>query len=206
MTAQVLKQLKKWSHCGRRGRNLPAPIFARGQRSLLRQWLCGSDHGGRSRRRQASRDRRSTPTFATRRKSWRRSRRIIPPSSAVIARLPGPKPTREEVETWVQDFARFAAVQRAPTELLVTASAMAHMPAPVQKFGVDFWGCLLRVCRRSRRRFSRIRGWRTPGRWRRCANLGWALCFYTQHGDTPASRAKLAVAAVLFSRFVHGEA
>ena len=123
----------------------------------------------------------------------------------VIASLPGPEPTPSEVENWVQDFARFAAEQRAPTELLVTASAMAHMPAPVQKFGVELLGMFASRLPAFEKALKADHGLDHAWAMATLRELGWALCFYTQQGDTPASRAKLTVAAILFSRFVNGE-
>ena len=123
----------------------------------------------------------------------------------VIARLPGPTPSGAEVEIWVRDFARFAAEQRAPTELLVTASAMAHMPAPVKKFGVELLGMFAARLPAFKKALQSDQG--LPHAWAMATlrELGWALCFYSQQGETPASRAKLSVAAILFSRFVNGE-
>ena len=123
----------------------------------------------------------------------------------VIARLPGPRPTRAEIESWIDDFARFAAAQRAPTELLVTASAVAHLPKPIKKFGVELLGMFAARLPAFKKALQSERG--LPHAWAMATlrELGWALCFYAQEGETPASRAKLTVAAVLFSRFVNGE-
>ena len=123
----------------------------------------------------------------------------------VIERLPGPVPSRAEIDAWVGEFARFAREQRAPTELLVTASSMAQIPQALRAFGEAFVAMLaeqLPAFRNAMRSHGSL-----PFAWGMATlrELGWALCFYAQHGESDESANRLAVAASLFSRFIHDE-
>ncbi|WP_162527112.1 TetR/AcrR family transcriptional regulator [Sphingomonas solaris] len=123
----------------------------------------------------------------------------------VIARLPGPTPSRAELARWVGEFAAFARDQRAPTELLVTASSVAHMPEPLRTFGNDFLEMLAARLPAFRRALDVRDGLDHAWAMAALRELGWALCFYAQHGETEDTRNRLAVATTLIVRFVHGE-
>lgn len=123
----------------------------------------------------------------------------------LVAKLPGPVPSKEEIRHWIGAFANFAREQRAPTELLVTASSMAQIPEPVRTFGDTF----VRMLAAQLPAFEdavRLRGGLSYA-WAMATlrELGWALCFYAQHGDGEESANRLAVATALFSRFIHDE-
>ena len=53
----------------------------------------------------------------------------------VIARLPGPAPTRVEIAAWVSEFAEFVGNESAATELLVSLSHLPKAPAAASAFG-----------------------------------------------------------------------
>ena len=123
----------------------------------------------------------------------------------VVAQLPGPVPSPEEIRRWVGIFADFAREQRAPTELLVTAGSQSQIPQPVKQFAQEF----LEMLAQHLPAFDLAIGSRAslPHAWAMATlrELGWALCFYAQHGDGAESQSRLAVATLMFSRFVHGE-
>ena len=123
----------------------------------------------------------------------------------VVARLPGPAPSREDISRWVREFARFAREQRAPTELLVTASSLARLPEPVRIFGADFVQMLAAQLPAFGDAVRRPGGLSHAWAMATLRELGWALCFYAQHGDGEDSESRLAVAAAMFTRFVHDE-
>ena len=124
----------------------------------------------------------------------------------VVEQLPGPVPSREAIRIWIDTFARFARDQRAPTELLVTASSMAQIPQALRDFGDGF----VRLLAERLPAFQHAVGDRAglPHAWAMATlrELGWALCFYAQRGDSEESTNRLAVAVTLFDRFVHDEA
>src|SRR4051812_18395387 len=47
---------------------------------------------------------------------------------AVVRRLPGPRPSRRQIDAWIADFAAFVLQERAPTLLLVHFSAAIDVP------------------------------------------------------------------------------
>lgn len=123
----------------------------------------------------------------------------------LVARLPGPEPTRDEIAQWIGEFAGFARDQRAPTELLVTASGVAHLPEPLRQFGGEFLAMLAERLPSFRRaleaRSSLSHAWAMAT----LRELGWALCFHAQQGANEETANRLAVATTLFCRFVHDE-
>ena len=123
----------------------------------------------------------------------------------VIARLPGPVPTRWEIAAWVSEFADFVSEERAATELLVSLSHLPKAPAPAAGFGLALLAMLAE-------RLAAIREALEPGNHMRRAwmvavmdTLGWALCDHARHGVTETSQARLAVSAEGLYRFVRGE-
>jgi AcrR family transcriptional regulator len=123
---------------------------------------------------------------------------------SVVARLPGPVPSHEEIARWINGFAEFARDQRAPTELLVTTSSVAPIPPPLKRFGEDLLEMLAAQLPAFREALQSQAG--LPHAWAMATlrELGWALCFYAQHGESEEAASRLTVATTLFSRFVHG--
>lgn len=123
---------------------------------------------------------------------------------AVVAQLPGPEPTLEQLQIWVGLFAEFVAQERASTELLVTLSHLPNAPAVAVQFGQDLVAMMAE-------RLSAVRIALKPGNhlaraWMIAAmdTLGWSLCNYARHGDDDMSNARLTVAAEGLFRFVRG--
>jgi AcrR family transcriptional regulator len=125
--------------------------------------------------------------------------------SAVIARLPGPVPTHEELGQWVDEFATFVSGECAATELLVSLSHLPNAPLAALEFGQALLSMMAK-------RLVAIREALEPGNdikraWMIAVmdTLGWALCNHARHGVNPMSQARLAVAAEGLNRFVRGE-
>ncbi len=123
----------------------------------------------------------------------------------VIARLPGPQPTREQIEQWVEDFAAFVSSERAATELLVSLSHMPNAPPPAMAFGEALKQMMAEQVTAFRRALE-------PGQplafaWAMSTldGLGWALCHHARNGDCDISKSRLTVAAAALNRFVRGE-
>lgn len=123
---------------------------------------------------------------------------------AVVARLPGPSPTREEIAHWVDEFAVFVMGERAATELLVSLSHLARAPAPALAFGAALKAMMAE-------RLAAFRVALEPGQHIAFAramfamdNLGWALCYHARAGSDPVTRARLTVAAETIDHVVRG--
>jgi AcrR family transcriptional regulator len=123
----------------------------------------------------------------------------------VIARLPGPEPTRQEIAHWVADMADFVARHPAATELLVSLSHLPKAPAPAIAFGTALQTMMAE-------RVAAFRRAREPGQTMAYAagvaamdGLGWALCHHARSGGSELSQCRLAVAATQLDRFVRGD-
>jgi AcrR family transcriptional regulator len=55
---------------------------------------------------------------------------------AVIARLPGPRPSRRQIDRWLAEFADFVLQERAPTLLIVQFSGGLDAPPATRQFGL----------------------------------------------------------------------
>jgi AcrR family transcriptional regulator len=123
----------------------------------------------------------------------------------VVARLPGPVPTRSQIVTWVGEMAEFTIRERAPTELLASLSHLPKTPDAVVRFGdalKDMMAAQLPAFKRALK----------PGEelalaWAMLTldGLGRALTYYARGNGDTFSKCRLAVAAELLSRFVRGE-
>ncbi len=123
----------------------------------------------------------------------------------VIARLPGPVPTRVEIATWVDEFAIFVSKERAATELLVSLSHQPKAPAPALAFGQALLAMMserltaIQVAMQPENAMARA--WMIAV----MDTLGWALCNYARMGENKMSRARLMVSAEGLYRFVKGD-
>ena len=123
----------------------------------------------------------------------------------VVARLPGPEPSREEIAAWVDVMAEFVMRERAATELLVSLSHLAKAPAAAKAFGEAYKAMMAG-------RLAAFRRALQPGEHLAFARamaavdgLGWALCHHARAGGDEVSKARLTVAADTLDRFVRGE-
>lgn len=123
----------------------------------------------------------------------------------VVARMPGPLPTHEEVGAWVDLLAAFVQREHTPSEFLVFSGHLVEMPPVVETFGKHFMASLASrlpaFAKAVQPNEGRALAWATTV----LRELGWAVCYRARHGDTDAARHKLAVAAELMTNFVHGD-
>jgi AcrR family transcriptional regulator len=122
----------------------------------------------------------------------------------VIAKLPGPVPTADQLVAWVKEFAAFVIGESAATELLVSLSHLPKAPAPAIAFGKALQAMMAEM-------LPAFANALEPGQtlayaWGVTAmdSLGWALCHHARTGGDPVSEARLAVAAVQLDYFVRG--
>ncbi len=124
---------------------------------------------------------------------------------AVVAQLPGPMPSLEEIQDWVGVFAGLVTEERASTELLVTLSHLPNAPAAALAFGDSLKKMMAE-------RLSAFRDALEPDQHFAFAramfamdNLGWALCYFARTGANANSLARLSVAAENLNRVVRGD-
>lgn len=123
----------------------------------------------------------------------------------VIARLPGPEPTRTEIAAWVDEMADFVMRERAATELLVSLSHLANAPAAALAFGSEYKDMMasrLAVFRLALEPDEALAFARAMAA---VDGLGWALCHHARAGGDAISKARLTVAADALDRLVRGE-
>lgn len=123
----------------------------------------------------------------------------------VVAKLPGPVPSLEEIQDWVEVFAGLVAGEWASTELLVTLSHLPNAPTAAVAFGEALKSMMAE-------RISAFRAALEPGQHIAFAramfamdNLGWALCYFARNGANANSLARLSVAAENLNRVVQGD-
>ena len=123
----------------------------------------------------------------------------------VVLRLPGPVPSFSQIQEWLTHFVSFIAEERTPTELMRAVGHDTDVPEPCRIFGRE----LLRALASKVQAFEKAL---TPGQgimlaWANAVlwNLGDAVVFRTDNGDTQEARDRLFVAASLLHRFARGE-
>lgn len=123
---------------------------------------------------------------------------------ALVGEMPGPNPTRNEIDVWIARLARFIASERMPTILIVELSNGEDSPEPLQRIGSD----LMTALANHYPAFDRaLRDGPERPLWRAWADtvlreIGWACLRHAQN-EGEASVAALRVAADLIYLFVH---
>ncbi len=123
----------------------------------------------------------------------------------VIELLPGPEPTREQIDVWLGEFAKFVSTERAATELLVSLGHMSKTYPAVMEFG----DALLRMMAERLSAFKRALEPRESLALARALStldiLGWALCHHARDEASELSKNRLIVASAALNHFVRGE-
>lgn len=123
----------------------------------------------------------------------------------VIARLPAPEPSRNEIAAWVGEMAAFVSTERAATELLVSLSHLPKAPAAARAFGGELQTMMAARLAAYRRALEPDQTLAYAWSVAAMDGLGWALCHHARTGGDALSEARLAVAAEQLDRFVRGD-
>ena len=122
----------------------------------------------------------------------------------VIARLPGPRPSRRQIDQWIADFAEFTLLERAPTLLFVGFNSGFDAPRTAEAFGHSMMQAL-------GERIPAFADALQPGNelaFARAATvvreLAVALAFNLRHEGRSDARCRLEVAADLFEQLCKG--
>lgn len=123
----------------------------------------------------------------------------------VVAQLPGPEPSFEEIREWIGIFARLVAEEQASTELLVTLSHLPNAPGPALEFGEALKAMMAEQLSAFREALEPDQNLAFARAMFAMDNLGWALCYFARSGPNAMSLARLAVAAENLNRVVRGD-
>lgn len=122
----------------------------------------------------------------------------------VVARLPGPRPTRAEIGVWVRELADFIALERAPAILIADLSERADAPTAVQDIGERLIEALaLRLpafaaALGTGARHELARAWALMV----MRDLGWACLQFARDGGAGLGGPLLTVASDLLDHFI----
>jgi AcrR family transcriptional regulator len=120
---------------------------------------------------------------------------------AIIGRLPAPRPTLEEVHSWVGAFASLALQEKVPTVLLIQAGHSWDVPAAILNFGDE----MISVLAARLPAFARMSGSGPAARLHKARGivvlreLGCALCLFVN--GHPDADTHLIVAGEMFHHF-----
>lgn len=126
--------------------------------------------------------------------------------TALVVQLPGPVPSRIQIEHWLHALAAVVVREHVPATLIVDLSARGEAPEAIGLIGQRL---LIALAARLPAFERMLAGERTRIRARAWAEaamreIGWA-CTRVADESTEASAARLAVAAEIFERFVHAQ-
>jgi AcrR family transcriptional regulator len=124
---------------------------------------------------------------------------------AVISELPGPVPTARQTQTWLESFRDLVIAQPAPAELIVSAGYSPDAIGIVSRFGQAIQDALAERSEAFARALRPGEAFRRAWADSTLGELGAALTQVARFGDTPATRYRLEVAAMLFTRFVQDD-
>jgi AcrR family transcriptional regulator len=124
--------------------------------------------------------------------------------TAVIAQLPGPKPSRRQIDRWIQEFAEFSLRERSPTMLLISANFLIDAPPAAREFGAK----VMRLYAGRLPVFAQALEHEGGLEWTRATaavrELSWALVQYAAHGAGEREAHMLEVAGDLLEQLVKG--
>ena len=123
----------------------------------------------------------------------------------MIRRLAGPVTSRGAIEEWVGAFDDFVTVRSAPAELIMAVGRQAQVPAAGAAFGATMMRCFAEQFIAFEKALRPGEGFRLAWAHATLGELGDALTHRARHGDDQPSRDRLAVATMLFERFLREE-
>ena len=125
---------------------------------------------------------------------------------ALVARLPGPVPTRVQITHWINDLAALIAREHVPATLIVDLSARSEAPAATGLIGDRLIAALANQLPSLARTLERDTTRPRAQAWAEVAmrELGWA-CSHRAGDHKDARSARLTVAAEIFERFIQAQ-
>lgn len=123
---------------------------------------------------------------------------------ALVDQMPGPQPTRVEIDRWIATLSRFIAAERVPTILIVELANGEESPAPLQRIGSDLLMALANRYPAFARALADSPEQALSRAWADVVlrEIGWA-CLRHARNEGAASIAALRVAADLLHQFIH---
>jgi AcrR family transcriptional regulator len=123
----------------------------------------------------------------------------------VIRLLPGPVPDAATITAWLEAFVTFVEARPGPAELMMALGRHADVPQLGRDFGAAMLSCYAERLMAFEMALHDGEGFRLAWAHATLSELGGALTFRARQGNSPATRDRLAVAAMLFGRFVREE-
>ena len=124
--------------------------------------------------------------------------------SVVIASLEGPRPSRRQIDRWIEAFAAFTLQERSPTLLLISSSSLIDAPPAARAFGAR----IMRAYAARLPAFQEALDEEGGLAWARATaalrELSWALVQLAEHGEGQRASNMLDVAGDLFEQLVKG--
>jgi AcrR family transcriptional regulator len=122
----------------------------------------------------------------------------------VIGRLPGPGPSRRQIDLWIDEFAGFVLREPAPTLLLISSSIAIDSPPAVRQFRAT----VMSAYARQLPVFAEAVTSDGSVAWARATavlrELSWALVHHAENGGGERAANMLAVAGDLLEQLVKG--
>jgi hypothetical protein len=122
----------------------------------------------------------------------------------IIQRLPGPRPSRRQIDQWIAEFAAFVLRERAPTLLLISFSVALDMPPAIKRFSakvMEAYARQLPVFAGALRSDQDIAWARATAVLR---ELSWALVHHVEENGGARAANMLEVAGDLLEQLVKG--
>jgi AcrR family transcriptional regulator len=128
----------------------------------------------------------------------------FPRVAVIIGQLPGPRPSRPQIDQWMRTFAEFVLRERTPTLLLIGASFVVDAPPAAREFADK----VMHAYSERLPAFAAALEQEGVVGWARATaalrQLSWALMHYADHGAGERETAMLEVAADLFEQVIGG--
>jgi AcrR family transcriptional regulator len=122
----------------------------------------------------------------------------------VIGRLPGPRPSRRQIDLWIDEFAGFVLREPAPTLLLISSSIAIDSPPAVRQFRAT----VMAAYARQLPVFAEAVTSDGSVAWARATavlrELSWALVHHAEDGGGERAANMLSVAGDLLEQLVKG--